>query len=119
MLDIILVPYAITLRVSMRGLGGSLILDARIQAGISQRELARRAQTSAAAINAYESGRRNPTVARLQEILLAAGFDLRVRLQAHDVHDEVLAQWLEHQPPGYAEALRGARAQYVRAAKVG
>lgn len=103
----------------MRGLGGSLILDARIQTGISQRELARKAHTSAAAINAYESGRRNPTVPRLQEILLAAGFDLRVRLEAHDAHDEVLARWLEQQPHGYAEALRNARRQYLSTAKVG
>jgi len=103
----------------MRGLGGSLILDARIQAGISQRELARRAHTSAAAINAYEGGRRNPTVSKLQEILLAAGFDLRVRLEPHDAHDEVLARWLDHQPPGYADALRVARDRYLRAAKVG
>ncbi|GAC1574654.1 MAG: hypothetical protein NVS3B24_02110 [Candidatus Dormibacteria bacterium] len=95
-----------------------MILDARIQAGISQRELARRANTSAAAINAYESGRRNPTVDKLQNVLLAAGFDLRVRLEAHDAHDEVLARWLEHQPSGYAEALRSARDEYVRVAKV-
>jgi transcriptional regulator with XRE-family HTH domain len=103
----------------MRGVGGSLILDARIRTGLTQRELARRAHTSASAINAYESGRRNPTVSKLQEILLAAGFDIRVRLEPHDSHDEVLARWLEHQPPGYAETLRSARNRYIRRAAVG
>jgi len=102
----------------MRGIGGSLILDARIQTGLSQRELARRAGTSASAINAYESGRRNPTVSKLQEILLAAGFDLRVRLAAHDTHDEVLARWLENLPPEQAAALRANRDRYIGSARV-
>lgn len=102
----------------MRGVGGSLILDARIQSRLSQRELAKRARTSAAAINAYESGRRNPTVAKLQQILLAAGFDLRVRLAPHDTHDEVLARWLEELTPEQAAALRASRERYVRTARV-
>jgi transcriptional regulator with XRE-family HTH domain len=100
----------------VRGIGGSLILDARIRAGLSQRELAGRAETSAAAINAYENGRRNPTVARLQAILGAAGFDLRVRIEPHDAHDEDLAHWLEGQGPAYAERLKAARDKFLRAA---
>ncbi len=102
----------------MRGVGGSLILDARIQTGLSQRELARRAGTSASAINAYENGRRNPTVAKLQDILLAAGFDLRVRLAPHDSHDEVLARLVEHLPPEQAAALHASRDRFIRAARV-
>jgi len=103
----------------MRGVGGSLILDARIRTGLSQRELARRAGTSASAINAYERGRRNPTVAKLQEILLAAGFDLRVRLAPHDTHDEVLTRWVAQLPPEQAAALRASRDRYIRSARVG
>ncbi len=103
----------------VRGVGGSLILDARIQKGLSQRELANRAGTSASAINAYESGRRNPTVAKLQKILLAAGFDLRVRLAPHDTHDEVLERWLEHLPSEQAAALRASRDRYIQSARVG
>ncbi len=49
------------------------ITSARRTAGISKRELARRARTSPAAIVAYESGTREPTLPTLQRILAAAG----------------------------------------------
>jgi transcriptional regulator with XRE-family HTH domain len=58
----------------------SLIHDARIRAGLSQRQLARRAKTSQAVISAYENGRRDPGFAHTLEILRAAGFDLDMRL---------------------------------------
>ena len=51
----------------------SVIRSARETAGISKRELARRARTSAAAIVAYESGTREPSLPTLQRILHAAG----------------------------------------------
>jgi transcriptional regulator with XRE-family HTH domain len=47
---------------------------------MSQRDLARLAHTSQAAVQAYEAGRRRPSVDRLMEILEAAGFDLRLKL---------------------------------------
>jgi transcriptional regulator with XRE-family HTH domain len=49
------------------------ISQARRRAGLSKRELARRAHTSPAAIVLYESGRREPTLPTLQRILGAAG----------------------------------------------
>jgi len=52
-----------------------VIRDARVRAGLSKRELARRAGTSAAALVEYESGRRDPGVQSLQRILAAAGFE--------------------------------------------
>ena len=64
-----------------------LIRMARRRAGLSQEELARRAATSQAAISAYESGRRSPSVATLTRILTAAGFELRMRLAEPDTHD--------------------------------
>ena len=56
------------------------IRTAREAAGLSKRELARRAGTSPAAIVAYESGAREPTLPTLARILRAAGVraDLRV-----------------------------------------
>jgi len=72
---------------------GALILDARTRAGLTQAELARRAQTAQSAIAAYEAGRRQPTVPTLYRLLRAAGFDLRARLTPHDPHDETLAEW--------------------------
>ncbi|MGH8999278.1 MAG: helix-turn-helix domain-containing protein [Acidimicrobiia bacterium] len=64
-----------------------LIRIARRRSGLTQEELARRAATSQAAISAYESGRRSPSVATLSRILEAAGFELRMRLAAPDTHD--------------------------------
>lgn len=49
------------------------IRTARELAGLSKRALARRAATSPAAIVAYESGSRDPTVGTLERLLRAAG----------------------------------------------
>ncbi|MCB1259555.1 MAG: helix-turn-helix transcriptional regulator [Acidimicrobiales bacterium] len=57
---------------------GTMIRSAREAAGLSKRELARRAGTSAAALVEYESGRRDPTTATLLRIIRAAGGDVRL-----------------------------------------
>lgn len=55
----------------------TLIREARQQAGLSQRELARRAGTSQSAVSAYESGRKEPGFATVTRLLAAA--DVRLR----------------------------------------
>ena len=60
--------------------GATLIREARERAGLSKRELARRAHTSPAAIVLYEQGTRDPTVETLGRILAAAGARADVRL---------------------------------------
>ncbi len=77
---------------------GSLILSARLKAGLSQRQLADRLGVAQPVIAAYESGRRRPTLETLMRMLAAAGFDLRLALAPHDDHDEVL-EALERQKP--------------------
>jgi len=64
-----------------------LIRMARRRASLTQQELARRAATSQAAISAYESGRRSPSVNTLCRILAAAGFEVRMRLAEPDTHE--------------------------------
>jgi len=54
---------------------GQVIRRAREAAGLSKRELARRAATSPSAIVAYESGERDPTFRTLRRLLQAAGYD--------------------------------------------
>jgi transcriptional regulator with XRE-family HTH domain len=54
------------------------IRHARELAGLSKRELARRAQTSPASIVLYESGAREPSYATLRRIVAAAGFEARL-----------------------------------------
>ena len=59
---------------------------ARRQAGLTQQALADRAGTSQAAMSAYESGRRSPSVDTLCRILGAAGFEVLMRLAPPDTH---------------------------------
>ena len=59
----------------------TLLLRARIRAGLSLRQLARRAGTSHATLSAYEHGRKVPTVETLDRILRAAGFVAGVDLE--------------------------------------
>lgn len=51
----------------------TLIRDARLAAGLSQAELARRAGTSQATVCAYERGGKNPSAATLERLLAASG----------------------------------------------
>ena len=56
----------------------TLIVTTRRRAGLSQRELARRARTSAAAVCQYERGERIPRTDTLQRLIAAAGTTLRL-----------------------------------------
>lgn len=54
----------------------TLLTTARRRAGLSQRQLARRARTSAAAVCLYEQGERVPRVDTLERLLAAMGTSL-------------------------------------------
>jgi len=56
-----------------------VLRDARRRAGLSQSALAAQAATSQAAISAYESGAKEPTVATFSRLIAAAGARLDVR----------------------------------------
>ena len=73
---------------------------ARLSAGLTQRALAVRAATSQAAVAAYETGRKRPSIATFERLLAACGADLAVRPRASQderLHrsGERLAQVLE------------------------
>jgi transcriptional regulator with XRE-family HTH domain len=59
---------------------GAAIRTARDRAGLSLRQLARRAQTSHSTLSAYEAGDKVPTVTTLARIVRAAGFALDLEL---------------------------------------
>ncbi len=63
---------------------------ARLEAGLSQRELAERAGVTQSEIARIESGKREPSIPTLQKILAGAGLELRFRLDELDDHDRVL-----------------------------
>jgi transcriptional regulator with XRE-family HTH domain len=89
----------------------ALLQLARLKAGLTQRELAERAEVPITMISAYERDQRQPTLATLLRLLRAAGFDLRLHLAVHDPHDDILAG-LE---AGRSEAERQARDRQLQA----
>ena len=57
-----------------------LVRDARERAGLSQRELARRAGTAQSVVSRIERGKVDPSTATLRRLLEVAGFDLTTDL---------------------------------------
>lgn len=57
-----------------------LVRAARQSAGLTQRALAARAGTSAAAINRYERDKAVPDLATLERVLMACGYALRLTM---------------------------------------
>lgn len=90
---------------------GNLIKLARREAALSQRELARRAGTSQAAIVAYESGRRSPTLETLARVVRAAGQDLRIQVVPYDDHDDAMSAYEASLSPETRDALQRERAR--------
>ena len=60
---------------------GSLLARARRDAGLTQRELARRAGTAVAVVGDVENGRYSPTVRQLRRLLAAAGYQLTAEIK--------------------------------------
>ena len=88
----------------------TLIRSARERAGLSKRELARRARTSAAALVTYEHGTRDPTVGTLLRIVQATGADADVRIIALRGPDPAVAGRRLEQVLELADALPHRRA---------
>lgn len=86
----------------MASWAGDLIRVAREETGISQRELAKRAGTSQAAISAYEAGKKSPTLETLARIIRATGMDLAIRLEPASDHDI----WVEAYEASLPEPVR-------------
>jgi predicted nucleotidyltransferase len=73
----------------------SLLRDARLRAGLTQLELARRAQTRPNVLDAYETGRRSPNLRTLQRLLSAAGFELVAHAEPVGVTQSDLARTVQ------------------------
>lgn len=82
----------------------SLIRQARVSAGLSQSELARRAGMSRSVINVYEHGHREPGADALIHVLVAAGHTLTAAASAPPV-DPLRAGTILEQVLELAEAL--------------
>jgi transcriptional regulator with XRE-family HTH domain len=69
----------------------ALLQLARLKAGITQAETARRADVSVTMVSAYERGLRQPSLPTLMRLLRANGFELRLNLAPLDGHDDSLS----------------------------
>jgi len=69
----------------MRTVIGSLLRDARLRAGLSQRELARQAETAQSVVARIELGQTSPTWETIVRLLGAAGFDVHAELALRPV----------------------------------
>ena len=96
---------------------GNLIKLARNDAGLSQRELARRAGTSQATLSAYEAGRKSPSLDTLARIVRAAGQDLRIQVVAYDDHDDVMAAYEASLPERTRSARRKRELEMINKAR--
>ncbi len=64
----------------MTGTAASTIRGARVRAGLTQVELAAKANVAQSVVSAYESSRREPSFEMLRKLVSAAGFDVDVVL---------------------------------------
>ncbi len=80
----------------------SIIKDARVDAGLTQDALARRAHTAQSAVAAYESGARTPTIPTLERLLHASDHDIDIKARPRTRRG---AASLEQLAPAIAEDL--------------
>lgn len=64
----------------MVGSASTMLRDARVQAGLSQTELARRAGVAQSVISTYESAKREPGLRMLTKLVNATGYDMAIEL---------------------------------------
>lgn len=95
-----------------------LLRLARLKAGLTQADLAERADVSQQLISAYETGRREPSLPTLQRLVSAAGFDLRIRLEPLDDHDDSLRRLLDTLPAETRTELEREQRERVQRARL-
>lgn len=64
-----------------RSSAGALLREARLEAGLTQAELAERANMTQSVVSAYETGRRQPSLRMLQRLVRATGGQLEVAVR--------------------------------------
>ena len=78
---------------------GDLVREARLRAGLTQRELASRAGTAQPVIARIERGLAQPSLERVLTFVRACGFDLDIRVVPLDEDGWTLAQQNERLTP--------------------
>ena len=84
----------------------NIVRAARLRAGLSSRELARRAHTSHATLSRYEHGKVQPSLSTVERIVRACGLELRVHIDQPDTSDaDVAASFLSLTPRERLESI--------------
>lgn len=73
-------------------LSADLLREARVRAGLTQRELARAARRPQSSIARWESSRVQPSLETLRELVRACGLELRLGLANYD---DSYAEWID------------------------
>jgi transcriptional regulator with XRE-family HTH domain len=88
-------------------IGGRIIREARLRAGLTQHALARRLGTSQSVVARWETGRRAPTMETVVRAVRSSGLDLIVSLvPGDDDHQRLIADALARTPAERIEHLR-------------
>ena len=74
----------------MKAIWSDLLREARLRAGLSQRELAARAGTTQSVVGRVEAGLADPNVTTVERLLEAAGFTLKVALGPRTPDDPLI-----------------------------
>ena len=86
--------------------GGTLIREARLRAGLTQRRLAEALGTSQSVVARWETGQQEPSLATVARAVRAAGFDVHVSLASADEdHRRLMADMLALPPAARLAAL--------------
>ena len=75
---------------SRKPLAAKLLADSRLRAGLTQRALAKRASTAQSVVARIELGQTIPSLATLDRLVDAAGFDLELALEPKTALDRQL-----------------------------
>jgi len=81
-------PYPVSARIS----ASTLLREARVAAGLSQRALAGRARTSQARISRIESGAEDPSYGQLERLITACGLELSATVKTSSIAPHDLRQ---------------------------
>lgn len=95
-------------------ISANLIREARLRAGMSQRELARRLGKPQSSVARWEAGDRHPSLESLEDVIRGCGLELSFRLHAEDTSNdqfiwELLDVDVEARFERHVQAARGMR----------
>ncbi len=98
---------------------GALIRLARLEADLTQAQLASRLGTDQAAISRWERGRDEPRLSTVRKVLRACGFELHLSIEPESVDRSQLRQQLRLTPDERLESVVNVTDLVASARRVG